>query len=218
MAIIGALSTTTTVTLTLAYCPQFLIIGNTYSGTFNINALSVSVGGVSTIDISGEDCINSIAGIESHPSSEDGKLMMAVQLADGQLSDQPTLIRVTGTGSAGTESIYGVSRRVGTRPFFWSNFTITATSSQSFQGFEHLLIGNNANVADVSVNFVSGFSDKYEAVELPVLFRDVYASADDSLMDNNAGFAWLPNDTGDVGSADIYSNSSGTVTCAICRY
>ena len=219
MAIIGNLGgASTTTTLTLAFVPEYLIINNTFGTTFNLDALSVSVSGVSTIDITGESCINAVSNIESQPSSEDGSLMSAIQLADGQIADSPCLIRLTTTASGGTETIYGVSTRRGARPYFWSNFTITQSSSQSFQEFENLLIGNNANVSDVSVNFTSGHSDKFEAVELPVLFKSVYASADDSNMDNDGDFAWLPNYDGNVGSAAVFTNSSGSVTCAICRY
>ena len=52
MAIIGNLGgASTTTTLTLAFVPQYLIINNTFGTTFNLDALSVSVSGVSTIDI-----------------------------------------------------------------------------------------------------------------------------------------------------------------------
>tara|TARA_B100002052_G_C15881133_1_gene599311 strand:+ start:840 stop:1499 length:660 start_codon:yes stop_codon:yes gene_type:complete len=219
MAIIGTLGGASTQTvLTLAFCPEYLIVDNTYGSTFNLDALSVSVSGVSTIDISGENCINAVSNVQAQPSSEDGTLMSAIKLADGQLPDQPTLIRLTTTASGGTENIYGVSTGEGKKPYFWSNFTITQSSSQSFQDFEHLLVGNNANVQDCSVNFVSGYSDKFETVEFPVLFKEIYASADDANLDNNGSFAWLPAAENGIGSADVFTNSSGSVTCAICRY
>ena len=85
MAQIGTMTGTAgaVTTLNLPYCPEYLVVGNTYSGSFELTNFSVSINGQSTIELIGADDIDAVAQVRSH-STEDAAtaeaLMMAIPL------------------------------------------------------------------------------------------------------------------------------------------
>ena len=111
MAQIGTMTTGAGVvtSINLPYCPQYLTIDNSYSGTFDLTNLDVSINGQSTVSLIGADDIDAVAQIRSHSSqsysglSGDEGLIMALELANGQI-DAPTLIRLTNEGAIQTQS------------------------------------------------------------------------------------------------------------------
>jgi len=218
MAIIGSMTTGAGVltSLILPQCPQYLIIDNVYTGTFDLTNLDVSINGASTISLIGADDIDSVAQIKSHSSDGNANIMMALELADGQIN-APTLIRLTNEGT-NTNTIYGVSKQVGTAPYRISQFTINATSNQIFQDFDYLLINSSpTNVDSVEIQWLNGFKNRYAPQELPVLFRNLYASESSGQFSGNSDISWINNEDGLIANCTLFSNSSGSVTVTVGR-
>ena len=221
MAQIGTMTGTAgaVTSLNLPYCPQYLIVGDTASGTFQLTNFSVSINGQSTIELIGADDIDAVAEIKSHSEQEqDGSngLMMALELADGQIN-APTLIKLTNE-STNADSIYGVSASVGTAPYRYSQFTVNATSNQQFSSFDSVLINSSpTNIDSVEIQYIDGFKDRYAPQELPVLFRNQYSSLADSQFSASADIAWINNEDGNIANCTVYTNSTGSATCTIGR-
>ena len=95
MAQIGTMTTGAGVvtSLNLPYCPQYLIINDTYLGTFDLTNIDVSINGQSTVSLIGADDIDSVAQLKSHSSVADGQVMMSLELANGEIN-APTLITI----------------------------------------------------------------------------------------------------------------------------
>ena len=218
MAIIGSMTTGSGVltSLILPQCPQFLIIKDTYSGTFTLTNLDVSINGASTISLIGADDIDSVAQIKSNASEQDGLLMMAIELADGQIN-APTLIRLTNEGS-NTNTIYGVSQQVGSAPYRISQYTLNATSNQIFQDFNYLLLNSSpTNIDSIEIQWSNGFKNRYAPQELSVLFRHLYASHGSSQFSATKDVAWIDNEDGLIANCTVFSNSTGSVTVTVGR-
>ena len=68
MAQIGTMTGTAgaVTTLNLPYCPEYLIVGDTYNGSFELTNFSVSINGQSTIELIGADDIDAVSEIRSH--------------------------------------------------------------------------------------------------------------------------------------------------------
>jgi len=218
MAQIGTMSTGAGVvsSLNLPYCPQFLTIDLAYNGTFDLTNIDVSINGQSTISLIGADDIDACASIKSHSSVANGSLMMALELANGEIN-APTLIRLTNEGS-NTNAIYGVSSQVGTAPYRVSQFTINATSNQIFQDFDYLLINSSpTNIDSIEIQWSNGYKDRYASQELPVLFRSVYGSVTSAMFSTSGDINWLNNEDGLISNATIYTNASGSSTVTVGR-
>lgn len=202
--------------ITLAYCPQFLTIDNSYTGTFDITNIDVSINGQSTVTIGSADDIDAVCQIKSHPSTSDGKIMMALELADGEIN-APTLIRLTNEGS-NTNAVYGVSSAVGTAPYRVSQFSLNSLSNQIFQDFDYLLINScPTNIDRVQIQWRNGYSDSYAPQELAVLFRGLYASEGSSQFSASKDIGWVNNEDGLISSATVFTNSSGSSTITVGR-
>tara|TARA_R110002020_G_C16032982_1_gene753059 strand:- start:141 stop:812 length:672 start_codon:yes stop_codon:yes gene_type:complete len=222
MAQIGNLTTGAGVvtSINLAYCPQYLMIEGTYEETFNITNLDVSINGQSTVSLIGADDIDAVAQIKSHSTGDvtgqTNGLIMGIELADGQIN-APTLIRLTNEGAT-TDAIYGVSSQVGTAPYRYSQFTVNATSNQTFSEFDSVLINSSpANVDSVEIQWVDGFKDRYNPLELPLLFRNLYASEVTSQFSASGDIAWINNEDGNIANVTVYTNASGSATCTVGR-
>jgi hypothetical protein len=168
--------------INLPYCPQYLIIDDTFKGTFDITNIDVSINGQSTVSLIGADDIDAVGQIRSNTGGDttgNEQLMMALELADGQIN-APTLIRLTNEG-ANTNAVYGVSSQVGTAPYRYSQFTVNATSNQTFESFDSVLINSSpTNIDSIEIQWIDGFKDRYDPLELPALFRSLYAAANNS--------------------------------------
>ncbi len=218
MAQIGTMATGAGVvtSLNLPYCPQYLVINSTKAGTFAITNIDVSINGQSTISLIGADDIDAVAQIKSHSSDGNANLMMALELANGEIN-APTLIRLTNEGT-NTNAIYGVSSQVGTAPYRVSQFSINATSNQIFQDYDYLLINSaTTNVDSLEVQWTNGFKDRYSALELPVLFRNLYASETNSMFSDTGDIAWVNNEDGLQSNSTIYTNATGSSTVTVGR-
>lgn len=221
MAQIGTMTGTAgaVTTLNLPYCPEYLIVGNTSSGTFELTNFSVSINGQSTIELIGADDIDAVAQIRSHSAQDQSTteaLMMALPLSNGQIN-APTLIRLTNEAT-GTDAIYGVSSGVGTAPYRYSQFTINATSNQQFSEFDSLLINSSpTNIDNIEIQWADGFKDRYAPEELPVLWRSLYGSALNSQFSSNGDIAFINNEDGNIANCTIYTNSSGSATVTVGR-
>jgi hypothetical protein len=218
MAQIGTMTTGAGVvtSLNLPYCPQFLIVKNVYSGTFDLTNIDVSINGQSTVSLIGADDIDAVAQIKSHTSDADANNMMALELSNGEIN-APTLIRLTNEG-ANTNSIFGVSSQVGTAPYRYSQFTINATSNQIFQDFDSVLINSSvANIDSIEIQWVDGYKDRYAPQELPVLFRSLYSAEDTAQFSATGDIAWINNEDGNIANCTVYTNSTGSSTCTVGR-
>ena len=218
MAQIGTMTTGAGVvtSLNLPYCPQYLILDNSYSGTFDLTNIDVSINGQSTISLIGADDIDAVAQIKSHPSVDDGNVIMAMELANGEIN-APTLIRLTNEG-ANTNSIYGVSSQVGTAPFRYSQFTINATSNQIFQDFDSVLINSSpTNIDSIEIQWTNGYKDRYAPQEIPVLFRNMYASESLGAFSVTGDLAWINNEDNLISNCTVYTNATGSATCTVGR-
>lgn len=218
MAQIGTMTTGAGVvtSINLPSCPQYLVIDNTYEGTFDLTNIDVSINGQSTISLIGADDIDAVGQIRSHTSGNTGKVMMALELADGQIN-APTLIRLTNEG-ANTNAIFGVSSQVGTAPYRYSQFSVNATSNQSFESFDSLLINSSpTNIDSIEIQWIDGFKNRYDALELPSLFRSLYASADEGQFSASKDVAFINNEDGNISSATVFTNATGSATCTVGR-
>jgi len=218
MAIIGSMTTGAGVltSLILPQCPQYLIINTSYGGTFTLTNLDVSINGASTISLIGADDIDAVAQIKSHSSDGDANLMMALELANGEIN-APTLIRLTNEGS-NTNTIYGVSQQVGTAPYRVSQFTVNSVSNQIFQDFNYLLINSSpANIDSIEIQWTNGFKNRYAPQELAVLFRNMYASENTSQFSSTGDISWINNEDGLISSAVVFTNSTGSATVTVGR-
>jgi hypothetical protein len=218
MAQIGTMTTGAGVvtSLNLPYCPQYLVIDNTYSGTFDITNIDVSINGQSTVSLIGADDIDAVAQIKAHSSVASSALMMALELANGEIN-APTLIRLTNEGS-NTNAIYGVSSQVGTAPYRYSQFTINATSNQIFQDFDSVLINSSpTNIDSIEIQWTNGYKDRFASQEIPVLFKSLYASDSTSMFSASGDINWINNEDGLIANCTVYTNSSGSATCTVGR-
>jgi len=218
MAIIGSMTTGAGVltSLILPQCPQYLIIDNSYSGTFDLTNIDVSINGASTISLIGADDIDAVAQIKSHTSLAEPSIIMAIELANGEIN-APTLIRLTNEG-ANTNTIYGVSQQVGTAPYRVSQFTVNSVSNQIFQDFNYLLINSSpTNIDSIEVQWSNGFKNRYAPQELPVLFRNLYASVNDAQFGGSGDIGWINNEDGLISSVVVFTNSSGSATVTVGR-
>ena len=221
MAQIGTMTGTAgaVTTINLPYCPEYLIIGDTHSATFELTNFSVSINGQSTVDLIGADDIDAVAQIRSQDAGTqttgDGNIM-ALQVANGQIN-APTLLKFTNE-STNADNIYGVSSGVGTAPFRYSQFTVNATSNQQFSEFDSLLINSSpTNIDSVEIQWVDGFKDRYDAVELPVLWRSLYDAASNSQFSNTGDIGFINNEDGNIANCTIYTNSTGSATVTVGR-
>ena len=217
MAQIGTMTTGAGVvtSINLPYCPQYLIVNNTSTGTFDLTNFDVSINGQSTISLIGADDIDAVAQIRSHASDTDA-LMMALDLADGQIN-APTLIRLTNEG-ANTNAIYGVSSAVGSSAYRYSQFTVNATSNQTFSEFDSVLLNSSpTNIDSIEIQWVDGFKDRYDPLELPSLFRSLYGSLANSQFSTNGDIAFINNEDGNIANCTVYTNASGSATCTVGR-
>jgi len=218
MAQIGTMTTGAGVvtSLNLPYCPQYLVIDEMQQATLDLTNLDISINGQSTISLIGADDIDAVAQIKSHSSDGSSNVMCALELANGEIN-APTLIRLTNEG-ANTNAIYGVSSRVGTAPYRISQFTINATSNQIFQDFDYLLINSSpTNIDSIEIQWLNGFKDRYAPQELPLLFRNMYASEVDAQYSATGDIAWVNNEDGLIANATIYTNATGSSTVTVGR-
>ena len=206
-------------TLNLPYCPEYLIVGDTFSGTFELTNFSVSINGQSTFELIGADDIDAVAQIRSNASDSIGGAtgnIMGLKLADGQIN-APTLIRLTNE-STNADNIYGVSTSVGTAPYRYSQFTVNATSNQQFSQFDSLLINSSpTNIDSIEIQYVDGFKDRFDAVELPLLWRELYSGESTSEFSAGGDIAFIDNQDGNIANATIYTNASGSSTVTVGR-
>jgi hypothetical protein len=221
MAQIGTMTTGAGVvtSINLPYCPQYLIIDNSYSGTFDLTNIDVSINGQSTISLIGADDIDAVAQIKSHSGADsagDEQLVMALELSNGQIN-APTLLRLTNEGT-NTNAIFGVSSAVGTAPYRYSQFTVNATSNQSFSEFDSVLINSSpTNIDSIEIQWIDGFKDRYAPEELPVLFRNLYTSVNNAQYSAGGDIAWINNEDGNIANCTVYTNASGSATCTVGR-
>mgnify|MGYP003150108492 CR=1 FL=1 len=221
MAQIGTMTTGAGVvtSLNLPYCPQYLIVDNSYNGTFDLTGIDVSINGQSTISLIGADDIDAVAEIKSN-SATDGAggetIIAALELANGEIN-APTLIRLTNEG-ANTNAIYGVSSQVGTAPYRYSQFTINATSNQIFQDFDSVLINSSpTNIDSIEIQWVDGYKDRYDPLELPVLFRSMYCASNAAQFPSAGDIGWINNEDGNIANVTVYTNATGSATCTVGR-
>ena len=221
MAQIGTMTGTAgaVTSLNLPYCPEYLIVGDTYSGTLALTNFSVSINGQSTIELIGADDIDAVAEIKSQ-SATDGAggetVMEVLKLADGQIN-APTLIKLTNEGTD-ADNIYGVSSSVGTAPYRYSQFTVNATSNQQFSEFDSVLINSSpTNIDSIELQWVDGYKDRFAPEELPVLFKGLYNAQADSMFSEAGDIAWINNEDGNIANCTVYTNSTGSATCTIGR-
>jgi len=221
MAQIGTMTGTAgaVTSLNLPYCPEYLIVGNSYSGTFELTNFSVSINGQSTIELIGADDIDAVAEIKSHAEQEvtgGAGLIMALQLADGQIN-APTLIKLTNE-STNADDVFGVSTAVGTAPYRYSQFTVNATSNQQFSDFDSVLINSSpTNIDSIEIQWIDGYKDRFSPYELPVLFRSTYGALQNSQFSNSADIGWINNEDGNIANCTVYTNATGSATCTVGR-
>lgn len=222
MAQIGTMTTGAGVvtTLNLPYCPQYLIVNDTFSESFQLTNFSVSINGQSTVELIGADAIDSVAQIKSNVggdiAGQNNGCMMALELSDGQIN-APTLIRLTNE-STGTDPIFGVSTAVGTAPYRYSQFTVNATSNQQFSEFDSLLMDSSpTNIDSIEIQWNDGFKDRYAPEELPVLFRNQYCAEEQSKYGGTGDQSWINNEDGNIANCTIYTNATGSTTVTVGR-
>ena len=218
MAQIGTMTTGAGVvtSLNLPYCPQFLLVDNSYTGTFDLTNIDVSINGQSTVSLIGADDIDAVAQIKSHPSVDDGNVLMALELANGEINS-PTLIRLTNEG-ANPNAIYGVSSQVGTAPYRYSQFTINPTSNAIFEQFDSVLINSSpTNIDSIEIQWVDGYKDRYAPQELPALFKSLYAAESLGMFSVTGDINWINNEDGNIANATVYTNATGSATCTVGR-
>ena len=221
MAQIGTMTGTAgaVTTINLPYCPEYIVIGNTHSNTFELTNFSVSINGQSTVDLIGADDIDAVAQIRAQDAGSgttaDGNIM-ALQIANGQIN-APTLLKFTNE-STNADNIFGVSSGVGTAPYRYSQFTVNATSNQQFSEFDSLLINSSpSNIDSIEIQWVDGFKDRFDALELPVLYRGLYTAEVDSQFSRAGDIGFINNEDGNIANATIYTNSSGSATVTVGR-
>lgn len=220
MAQIGTMTGTAgaVTTLNLPYCPEYLIVGDTYNGSFELTNFSVSINGQSTIELIGADDIDAVSEIRSHSAhstSSSELLISALKLTNGQIN-APTLIRLTNEGT-NADNIYGVSTSVGTAPYRYSQFTVNATSNQQFSEFDSLLINSSpTNIDSIEIQWADGFKDRFSAVELPVLWRELYAGGSNSQF-STGDIGFIDNQDGNIANCTIYTNATGSSTVTVGR-
>lgn len=205
--------------INLPYCPQYLLVNNSYSGTFDLTNIDVSINGQSTISLIGADDIDAVAQIRSHSGQDlggDEQIMMTLDLADGQIN-APTLIRLTNEG-ANTNAVYGVSQQVGSAPYRYSQFTINATSNQTFEQFDSCLLNSSpTNIDSIEIQWIDGFKDRYDPLELPALFRSLYGAVNNAQFSAGGDIAFINNEDGNIANITCYTNATGSVTCTVGR-
>ena len=222
MSQIGTMGTTAgeTLTLNLPYTPQFISVGNTYSGTLELTNFSVSINGQETINLVGADNIDAVGQARRQVNSQDGAggaglPYTYLEITDGFIS-APTLIRLTNEGTT-ANIVYGVSKAVGTAPYRYSLFTVNATSNQEFSDFDSILLNDSASIDSVEIQWVDGYKDRYNYLELPVLFGDMYSSNNQSMFSASGDISYINNEDGNIANMTVYTNATSSVTCTVGR-
>jgi hypothetical protein len=111
-----------------------------------------------------------------------------------------------------------VSSGVGSSAYRYSQFTVNATSNQTFSSFDSVLINSSpTNIDSIEIQWVDGFKDRYNPEELPVLWRSLYSAQIASQFSDNADIAFINNEDGNIANCTIYTNASGSATCTVGR-
>tara|TARA_R110000787_G_scaffold21175_1_gene62798 strand:- start:222 stop:881 length:660 start_codon:yes stop_codon:yes gene_type:complete len=218
MAQIGTMTTGAGVvtSINLAYCPQYLIIDNAWASSLDLTNLDVSINGQSTVSLIGADDIDAVAQIRKQISGAGGGTYAVMELANGQIN-APTLLRLTQEGD-NTNKIYGVSSQVGTAPYRYSQNTVNATSNQTFESFDSVLINSSPyNVDSIEVQWIDGFTDRYAPRELPALFGNMYSAYQEAQFSSAGDIAFINNEDGNISNVTVYTNAVGSATCTVGR-
>lgn len=217
MSQIGTMGTTAgeTLTLNLPYCPQYITVGNTYSGTLELTNFSVSINGQETVNLVGADNIDAVAQTRRQTIPADALPYTYLEISDGFIS-APTLIRLTNE-STNANVVFGVSSAVGTAPYRYSQFTVNATSNQEFSDFDSVLLNDSASIDSVEIQWVDGYKDRYSYLELPVLFGSQYSSNDASMFSASGDISYINNEDGNIANMTVYTNATSSVTCTVGR-
>lgn len=216
MAQIGTMTTGAGVvtSINLPYCPQYLVIDDTSETTLDLTNIDVSINGQSTISLIGADDIDAVASIRSH--RDVNTIIKGLELANGQIN-APTLIRLTNEG-ANTNAIFGVSSAVGSSAYRYSQFTVNATSNQTFSEFDSVLINSSpTNIDSIEIQWVDGFKDRYAPEELPMLWRTLYNANLHAQFSSTGDIAFINNEDGNIANCTVYTNATGSATCTIGR-
>jgi len=217
MSQIGTMGTTAgeVLTLNLPYCPQFVTVGNTITGTMELTNFSVSINGQETINLVGSDNIDAVAQGRRQTTVADAVPYTYLEIADGFIS-APTLLRLTNEGT-NANVVYGVSQGTGTAPYRYSMYQINATSNQEFSDFDSLMINDSASIDSLEIQWIDGYKDRFAYQELPVLFGSVYSSYDNSMFSASGDISWINNEDGNIANTTIYSNATSSVTVNVGR-
>jgi len=218
MAQIGTMATGAGVvtSINLPYCPQYLIIDKAWASSLDLTNLDVSINGQSTISLIGADDIDAVAQIRHQVSGAGAGPYAVMELANGQIN-APTLLRLTQEGD-NTNSIFGVSSGVGTSAYRYSQFTVNATSNQTFSEFDSVLINSSpTNIDSVEIQWVDGYSDRFSPKELPALFASLYSANAEAQYSAGNDIAFINNEDGNIANITCYTNASGSATCTVGR-
>jgi hypothetical protein len=81
-----------------------------------------------------------------------------------------------------------------------------------------LVNSSPTNIDSIEIQMQNGFKDRFDARELPALFRGVYsAAADYGQFSAGADIAWIDNSDGWISNATIYTNATGSSTVTVGR-
>jgi hypothetical protein len=208
MSRIGALAGTDGLlnTFTLAYVPSAIIVGSPDNGLVS-SRLSVTINGVITQQVPTQALIDAIAKYKNGGMlGADVKVGMGLPIGDGNLPGDEkadVTIELTEVGTT-APSVYAIKGNVGTGRFVMLNPSkITDGNNNDFRAFTALFC-NPANVNEVQVRKINGFSEKLVPVEIAYDFIGKGNASDADGYLN--GMMCIDNSDGQIESVTIYAS------------
>lgn len=214
MAVIGALLTGVGVVTSFneSFVPQSILIGTTDTD-LPLSKLEVTVGGTSTINITGQADVQAFAKLFGKPLlGADVKVSQEIVIGNGFSSKQKSFVRLTNAGATTPNVMYHSRRKAEQSfvPMLAGQDTINALSSRPFSGFSALIF-DESNLDYADIEFADGHQDKFSAPELHAMLATQMACDADGKL---AGRTVILNQ-GDMLRVTLYTTNGGTLTYTI---
>jgi len=152
--------------ITLPYCPQFLLIKGT--GAASVQAkLKVNVAGFGLTTDLNNDGLNGLgqAGFVTPLLTNSTGRGSLIELADGVLKSKTTDVSLTNDG-AESINVFALSINEGQCPIKSTMLNVLANSEQKFDKFYRLMVNNPDSDDEIAVTCVDGTNNRLSTDEL----------------------------------------------------
>jgi len=158
----------TTGSITLPYCPQFLLIkcnANT-DGTNALLKCNVAGFGLTTdLNIDGVNGVGQAGYVTPLNNNANGRGAL-IEMADGVLKGRTTDVSVTNNNGTDSISVYALSINEGSCPIKTTMLNVLANSEQRFDKFYRVLVTNPDTDDEIALTCVDGTNNRVTTAEM----------------------------------------------------